>query len=105
MADLILKQNDKGFAISFTWQNADGTAKDLSGGTVKLKAWQPGNQATPVASIACTVTNALGGLVSCIIPAATFTAPQVLEFELEESIGTTVVDSSNTYILAVQESA
>ena len=104
MADLTLKQNDKGYAVNFTWQNADGTAKDLSGGTVSLKAWVRHYPETLTASIVCSVANAGAGLAVCVIPAGTFAASGLLDFELELVEGTTVTDSSDTYTLAVQES-
>jgi hypothetical protein len=106
MADLIIKQNDKGYVLSLTWLNADGTAKDLSGGgTVNLKAWKKGLPGTLIANIACSITSpATAGHLTCTISALTFTSNQLLEMELEQSIGGTVVDSSNTYQLLVEES-
>jgi hypothetical protein len=103
MADLTIKQNDKGYTINFTWLKADGAAKDLSGCSVHFKAWQKGYPAVLLADIACMVTNAAGGLANCVVPAATFTKAELLDFELE-ALSTGQIDWSETYTLAVQES-
>ena len=115
MADLILKQKDKGKVITFTcvepvyvdgvWDGKTTTPKDLSGLTITAKWWIQGNPATPVVTAVCTaVGDPTLGVCQAMLTGTDFTAAEFLMMELEYTLGSTIVDSSQTYTTQVLES-
>jgi hypothetical protein len=62
MPRLTMYKDDYGGVHTFHLKQKDGTAKNLTGYTVTLKAWNPGNPGTLVIDRTCTVTDNAGGI-------------------------------------------
>ncbi len=105
MADLTVKKGDKGYIEYFTLTDSTGAAKDLTGySSVTFKAWPPGHPDKVRASATCNVTSTTGGLCQYTVLSTDFPKAELLHAELQLATGTTVVESSETFTIEVQES-
>ena len=104
MADLYVPKGDKGFPLTFTVQEDDGSAYDLTAYTVTLKVWRQGIPGSPIIESGCTISDAANGECYYIIQATDFTekGDYLLELELTK---TGVIESTRYYTLEVTESA
>jgi hypothetical protein len=80
MTQVTVSQNDYGYVFTFTVENADGTAKDLTGYTVTLKLLR----GTTVVSLgACVVTDAEAGECTYLVKSTDFPSAGWYSAELE----------------------
>lgn len=71
---LIIKTGNYGFPLTFTVVNADGTAYDLTGVTVKLRVWTTELVPTQILSGACTnIAPYTAGICAYTVTATDFT--------------------------------
>lgn len=103
MADIYVPKSDKGFYLSFTVQDADGVAFNLTDYTVSIKAWPLGKPGSPIVSATCEVTSTTGGLCRYSVAANDFTVAGTFQIELE-CTKTGVIESTDAYTVEVKES-
>ena len=105
METLVVKKGDKGYTITYPVTNDDGTAYDLSGKTVTLKVWYPGDPETIVATGACTTGTPTLGICTYTIGASDFASNNVrYEAEIEITASGVVVNTLS-FKIVVKESA
>lgn len=104
MADIYIPQKDKGFYLSFTVQDADGNAFNLTDYTVSVKVWQPGKPGNPIVNATCEVTDTAGGLCRYSVGTNDFVTEGVFNIQLE-CTKTGVIESTDNYTVEVQEGA
>jgi len=103
MQTLTVPCGDKGFDLAFVAQNADGTAKTLTGYTVTLKMWAPGNPGTLLVSGALTIDSEALGTCHYTPTATNFVTIGEYLAELEYT-QSGVIESSETFKIKVDES-
>ena len=116
MADLLLKEKDKGSYITIyclqptivngVWDGKTTTPKDLTGLTVTLQMWVAGN-VTPVVNGVCSyVGDPTNGIARYQLTGTDFiTAGAFYLTQVQYSIGNSFIESSQTYTTQVLESA
>jgi hypothetical protein len=82
MTQLELVQNDKGIDIAFTLQQSDGSAINLTGASLKLKA-QHQNTDTLTVDGAMTIITAAEGTCKYTTTGTDFTTPGKYDAEIE----------------------
>lgn len=102
----VVKRLNRGFNQPFTIKENDGvTAKNVSGYTVVVKAWEKG-ATTTIVSGSCVIASATTGYVYYTLVSGIFTKPGKYLFELELlSSGNVELRDTYTYSLRVEDSA
>ncbi len=104
MEKVTIPKGDKGFNLTYTIHDADGTAKNLTSYTVKLTTWVPGVPETPVIDSAeCTITDAANGICTFAVLAAHTAAVGKWYAELELTQAD-IIESTMNFLLVVEES-
>jgi len=97
--------NDYGYNLAFTVYESDQeTVYALTGYTVTLKVWAPGDEATLIVDAECTVTDAAAGTCTYLVQDGDFAAIATYYGELELAKAG-VVESTQPVWLLVRESA
>lgn len=104
MAQITIPQNDYGFNIAFTLQDADGDAFDGTDYTATLKVWLAGSPATLVATGACTWTVAASGTCTYAVKSTDFATAGSYLGEVE-CTKTGARETFGPFKIAVTESA
>ena len=103
MTTTYIPSSDMGFNLNFTVKNADGSAHDLTGYTIKLKVWKVGQPGLLLVNGSCAINNAVDGTCHYAITAADFTSVGAFKAELElTKVG--VIESTKTFGIEVMES-
>lgn len=102
MATLTVPQSDYGFTLSFTIQDSTGAAYNLTGYTIKLKVWRPGNS-TLLVDGTCSIVVAANGTCNYTVASGDFALPGTYYAELQLTQAG-VQESTQQFTLVVQES-
>lgn len=102
----VVKKFNRGFNQPFIIKENDGvTAKNVSGYTIYVKAWEKG-VTTTIVSGTCTIASATTGYVYYTLVSGIFVKPGKFLFELELiSSGNVELRDTYTYSLRVEDSA
>jgi hypothetical protein len=103
MTILYVPKGDKGYNKNFTIKNFDGSAFDLTGYTITLKYWKPGNPGTLLLSGACVIDVAASGTCHYALADGNFASVGKFEAEIELT-KTGIVKSTRVFDLEVTES-
>ena len=83
MSNITVKAGDFGYNLSFTVLNADGTAFNLTGYTIAVKAWAAGTPSVLVATGTGTIVVAASGTCTYLVQATDFLTAGEYLLELE----------------------
>jgi hypothetical protein len=104
MDNIVIPKADKGYDIIFSLTNSGGTALNLTGYTIKLKVWKPGAPGTLLVDGSCVIDSPTGGTCHYTLTGTDFAAAGRYLAEIELSAGSTVVDSTDQFLIIVKES-
>jgi len=100
---IYIPSSDKGFNLGFTLKNADGSAYNLTGYTIKLKVWRPGQPGLLLLNGSCDIDSAVDGTCHYEITASDFTSVGIFKAELELTKAG-VIESTKTFDIEIMES-
>jgi len=103
MTTIYIPSSDMGFNLNFTVKNADGSAFNLTGYTIKLKVWRAGQPGLLLLNGSCGIDNATAGTCHYTITATDFTSVGTFKAELELT-KTGIIESTKTFGIEVMES-
>lgn len=93
-----------GYNLNFTLKDSAGSARNLSGYSVKLQVWEPLVPATLLVDTACTWTDATAGTCYYTIPlATTFATVGVFQYAVIPYVGSTVLDPALSGFITVTQ--
>ena len=92
-----------GFNLNFTVKNADGSAFNLTGYTIKLKVWRAGQPGLLLLNGGCAIDNATAGTCHYTITATDFTSVGTFKAELELTKAG-VIESTGSFDIEIMES-
>ena len=104
MAKLTVAKDDYGYRLTFTIQDSAGDAYDIDGYTVTLKVWKQGIPGTKILEEACTELVAASGTCYYVVQDEDFETAGNYAAELELTVGSTIVESTESFIITVVES-
>ena len=103
MTTIYIPSSDAGFNLGFTIKDANGSAYNLTGYTIKLKVWRAGQPGLLLLNGSCDIDNATVGTCHYTITATDFTSVGIFKAELElTKIG--VIESTGSFDIEVIES-
>ena len=102
MADLIIPKGDYGYDENFTWNDADGNAKNLTGYTVAWKVWVQGKPNTLVLEKDCALVVAASGTFKYTLADGDISTAGIYDMKFEATKAS-IVESSKTYELEITE--
>ena len=102
---LTIRKGDFGYAISDSLENYDGTPFDLTGYTVKFKAWKPIYASWPFVNTSASVITATSGAVAYTLKAGDFNIVGSYMGAFEALTGTTSVITFDPFEIDVVEVA
>jgi len=103
MADITIAQNDKGFYLTFTINDSDGSAYNLTGFTIKFKVWKANDADNLVVNGTCEIVSAVAGTCKYLVTATDFTEIEYYYGELELT-KTGIIESTERFAIEVKES-
>ena len=103
MTTTYIPSSDMGFNLNFTVKNADGSAFNLTGYTIKLKVWRAGQPGLLLVNGSCAIDSAVDGTCYYTITATDFTSVGTFKAELELTKAG-VIESTGSFDIEVMES-
>jgi len=103
MTTIYIPSSDMGFNLNFTVKNADGSALDLTGYTIKLKVWRVGQPGLLLLNGSCDIDSAVDGTCHYTITATDFTSVGTFKAELELTKAG-VIESTGSFDIEIMES-
>jgi hypothetical protein len=101
-AGLVVKVNNFGFLFTFTVQNADGSARDLTGLTVTLYVYTQDQTPTLLFSGVCAVqAPATAGICTYMVVSGNFPNIGTYNAELELTQSTSYLEDTETFTIDV----
>jgi len=100
---ITISKGDYGFYLSFTVNDSDDEAYDLTDYTITLKVWAPGKPETLLIDSACSPVVAASGTCRYLVQEENFDTKgrYVGELELTEE---GVIESTEPFVIVVKES-
>ena len=102
MSDLLVYRGDKGFYLSGTAQNHNGSAFDLTNYTLSIIVWESNHWRSPIVSGTCLVTSSTEGQWRYTIGTSDFLSAGTFSVALRAT-KTGVQETTLTYTLDVKE--
>ena len=103
MTTTYIPSSDMGFNLNFTIKDANGSAYNLTGYTIKLKVWRAGQPGLLLLDGSCDIDSAVNGACHYTITATDFTSVGTFKAELELTKAG-VIESTGSFGIEVTES-
>ncbi len=104
MEKLTIPKSDYGYELTFSVQDANGAAYDLSASTVTFKAWSPLTPSTLIVNATCSKSTTVTGQCTYTIASTDFTTAGQYLAELELT-RTGVKESTEPIMVIVRDNA
>jgi len=103
MITIYIPSSDMGFNLNFTIKDANGSAYNLTGYTIKLKVWRAGQPGLLLVNGNCAIDDAANGTCHYTITATDFTSVGTFKAELELTKAG-VIESTGSFDIEIMES-